>query len=166
MTMVKFDLKFSREIVKYLLKGVIVSRSIVLAIDTAAEAAAVFRAISSRDGLAAFWTPTVGGSSSIGETLRFGFAEAPVELEMVVTSSEEGSLVDWECRGPWPNWGGTNVSWTLADSVTGSMVVFRHDGWEDGVADAELGSVALTWAMTLQSLRAYVETGVPAPALG
>lgn len=141
------------------------SRSSVLAIDIGATPDAVYKALSSTDGLASFWTPAVSGSTDAGGSLTFGFAEAPVDLEMAVTNSDASTFVAWECSGPWPNWGGTKVSWALTPSETGTMVVFRHDGWDDAVGDAELGSVAQTWAMTLQALKAYAETGIPAPAL-
>ena len=140
------------------------SRTIVLAIDVAAAAPIVHSALTTTDGLASFWTPSVAGSTEVGGELAFGFAEAPVDLQMNVSSSS-ADLVVWECGGPWPNWGGTRVSWAIMPSDTGTMVVFRHDDWSASVADAELGSVALTWAMTLQALKAYAETGVPAPAL-
>lgn len=125
----------------------------------------MFQALSTLEGLASFWTPVVGGSPEVGGSLSFGFSAAPVDLRMTVTDSEPDTRVTWECTGPWPHWAETRVSWTLSPSETGTMVVFRHDGWEDAVTDAELGSVALTWAMTLQALKAYAETGAPAPAL-
>lgn len=142
------------------------SRSIVLAIDVAATPEAVHETIATTDGLASFWTPSVSGSTEVGGELAFGFEAAPVDLHMSVSASEPGKLVEWECGGPWPNWGGTRISWATAPSETGTMVVFRHDGWSSDVSDAELGSVALTWAMTLQALKSYGETGVAAPALG
>lgn len=142
------------------------SRSIVLAIDVASTPDAVHSAIASTDGLASFWTSSVSGSTDVGGDLSFGFEAAPVPLQMTVSATEAAKLVEWECGGPWPNWGGTRVSWATAPSDNGTMVVFRHDGWVPDVTDAELGSVALTWAMTLQALKAFGETGIAAPALG
>jgi len=141
------------------------SRTIVLAIDVAAEPSTVHEAVSSTSGLASFWTPSVNGSTEVGGELSFGFTEAPVDLQMSVVASGRDA-VEWECGGPWPDWGGTRVTWEMAPSDNGTMVVFRHAGWSADVPDTELGSVALTWAMTLQALKSYVETGVVAPALG
>lgn len=140
------------------------SRSIVLAIEVAAEPSAVFEAIITTQGLASFWTPNVSGSTDVGGSLSFGFSEAPVDLEMTVTDVD-GSTVAWACSGPWPGWAETTVTWSTAPSDAGTVVVFRHDDWDDGVEDPVFGSVALTWAMVLQALKAYAETGVPAPAL-
>ena len=61
------------------------SRSIVLALEVAAEPSAVIDAISTTEGLASFWTPTVSGSTDVGGSLSFGFSEAPEDLEMTVT---------------------------------------------------------------------------------
>lgn len=140
------------------------SRSIVLAIDVAVATEIVSSALTSTNGLASFWTPSVNGSTEVGGVLSFGFAEAPVDLAMTVTGSD-ANRVAWHCDGPWPGWAGTDVSWTMAPSDNGTMVVFRHDGWADEVDDPTVGSVALTWAMVLQALKAYAETGQAATAL-
>ena len=42
------------------------SRSIVLALEVAAEPSAVIEAIVTTQGLASFWTPTVSGSTDVG----------------------------------------------------------------------------------------------------
>ena len=140
------------------------SRSIVLAIEVAGQPETVYEAITSADGLASFWTPSVTGSTAVGGSLSFGFSEAPVDLAMTVTRAD-GSVVSWSCGGPWPGWTDTTVSWATAPSDAGTMVIFRHDDWDDTVDDASFGSVALTWAMVLQALKAFVETGQPGPAL-
>lgn len=141
------------------------ARSIVLAVETKADPTAVHRALSTAEGLASFWTPSVDGSPDIGETLRFGFEAAPVDLEMEVVSDEAPTRIQWRCAGPWPNWGGTTVGWTLQPAEPGSLIVFRHDGWGDEVSDPEFGSVVYTWALVLQALVAYTESGTPSPAL-
>jgi uncharacterized protein YndB with AHSA1/START domain len=141
------------------------SRSIVLAMQAEAEPERIYRAITTQEGLAAFWTPDVTASPEVGATLRLGFAEAPVDLQMAVIELEPAERVGWRSPGPWPSWTGTTVQWTLSPAPEGTTVVFRHDGWSDDVADPELGMVAMTWSAVLHALRAHVETGVVAPAL-
>ena len=137
------------------------ARDIILSIETDAPPSTVYEALTSAEGLAAFWTPSVEASAAVGATLRFGFEAAPVDLEVTIADLVPGSRVAWDVEGPWPYWGGTRVEWTLTDS----RVVFTHRGWNEDQAEADFGSVALTWALVLQALKAYVESGVPAPAL-
>lgn len=140
------------------------TRSIILAVEVAASDQSVFDAISTQEGLASFWTPDVAGRPDAGARVRFGFAAAPVPLEMTVTRLEAPERIEWECSGPWPHWGGTRVEWALSGSEP-VMVLFRHLGWADEQPEVEFGSVAHTWATVLTALKAYAETGVAAPAL-
>ncbi len=139
-------------------------RSIILAVDIDADPGAVFDALTTTDGLAAFWTPRVSGEAHAGGLLRFGFEAAPVDLEVTVTSEDRDTYtVQWECNGPWPFWTDTSIAWTVVDA--GPRLLFSHLGWADEQPDSEFGSVAYTWALVLQALKAYSESGVVAPAL-
>lgn len=142
------------------------SRSIVLAIDVDATQETLIKAITSQEGLESFWTSDVTASNEVGADLRFGFASAPVDLGMRL-ESRTGDSVNWSCQGPWPFWGGTTVEWSMAPSeMSQTQVLFKHAGWDEKQPDREFGSVAMVWALVLQGLKAYAETGVAAPALG
>lgn len=142
-------------------------REIVLAVDIETAAGRVFDALSTRDGLAGFWTPDVSGSGAVGEVLAFGFDAAPADLRMTVTARDEGRRVAWSCAGPWPGWEATELAWSLepAPDGGGTRAVLVHRGWADDHPDGELGSVAFTWAQVLGALKAFVESGTPQPAL-
>lgn len=143
-----------------------VTREIALAVDVRADAAAVYRALTTQDGLAGFWTPDVSATAEVGASLRFGFEPAPVDLQMTVETLEPGKRVAWACAGPWPYWTDTHVEWQLSDAPQGgTRVLLRHQGWDDGYDDGEFGSVAYTWALVLGALQRYAETGDPQPAL-
>ena len=142
------------------------SRSIVLAIDTTASREEVYRALTTVDGLRSFWTSDADADAREGGSLRFGFEEAPVDLSMTVGTLAEGMSVGWTSIGPWPGWVGTEIAWTISDGAKGGDIVFAHTGWADETSDADLGVVALTWARVLLALKAYVESGDPASALG
>ncbi len=141
------------------------SREIVLAMETTATASDVFAAITTQEGLAAFWTSDVDAHPEVGGELRLGFAEAPVDLNMIVTALDSPQRVEWECPGPWPSWVGTRIEWSIIDDRP-TAVLFAHRRWADTTEDGELGSVAMAWARILLALVSYVETGDPAPALG
>lgn len=143
------------------------SRDIVLTVDADAGKQEVYEAVTTRAGLAGFWTPDVTATAEVGASLRFGFEPAPVDLEMTVEDLQPGAHVVWSCPGPWPYWTGTEVEWRFEDGPEGgTRVVLLHTGWDDDYDDGEFGAVAYTWALVLRALKGYVETGTPQPALG
>ncbi len=142
------------------------SRDIVHGIEIHAEPKAVFDAIATRSGLAAFWTADVQGDEGLGGELTFGFAEAPVRLPMRVVRLDLPSEIAWDCPGGFPFWEGTNVSWSLVPSEHGTKVIFRHDGLANEMPDYDFGSISLTWGLIVARLKEVVESGgVPDPAL-
>ncbi len=141
-------------------------RDIVHAIEIHAEPKSVYDTISTRSGLAAFWTPDVQGDEAQGGELTFGFAEAPVRLPMRVDRLDPLSEIAWACPGGFPYWEGTKVVWMLQASEHGTKVVFRHTGFPDDEPDYEFGSVSLTWGLIVARLKEVVESGGTAnPAL-
>lgn len=145
------------------------SREIVLAIDAVADAASIYDAVTTQEGLASFWTSDVSAAASVGAQLRFGFEPAPVDLMLTVADLTPETRVVWEAGDDaWPDWQGTTMTWRLGDAPgeADTRVIFRHGGWADDYADGEFGSVAYTWALVLGALKDYVESGAPRPALG
>jgi len=142
------------------------SRDIVHGIEIHADAKAVYDTISTRSGLAAFWTPDVQGDETLDGELTFGFSEAPVRLPIRVTRLESPTEIAWDCPGGFPHWEGTRVWWSLRSSEHGTKVVFRHIGFPDDEPDYDFGSVSLTWALIVARLKEVIETGgEPNPAL-
>lgn len=142
------------------------SRALFVTVDIDADRDTVHQAIASSEGLAAFWTPNVSGTSEEGATLTFGFEPAPAPLEIHVDELVPGTQVAWSCGGPWPGWEGTLIRWELSDSPeAGTRVALSHAGWSDDTPDADLGSVTFTWAIVCDALKRYTESGDPDPAL-
>lgn len=142
------------------------SRDIVHGIEIHAEPKTVYDTISTRAGLAAFWTPDVQGDEALDGELTFGFSGAPVRLPIRVTRLEPPTGVAWDCPGGFPYWEGTSVTWSLASSEHGTKVVFRHVGFPEDEPEYEFGSVSLTWALIVARLKDVVEAGgAPNPAL-
>jgi uncharacterized protein YndB with AHSA1/START domain len=142
------------------------SRDIVHGIEIHADAKAVYDTISTRSGLAAFWTPDVQGDETLDGELTFGFSEAPVRLPIRVTRLEPPTEIAWDCPGGFPHWEGTRVWWSLHSSEHGTKVVFRHIGFPDDEPEYDFGSVSLTWALIVARLKEVVEAGgEPNPAL-
>ncbi len=139
-------------------------RSIILTVDVEAAPEAIFRSLSTRDGLASFWTPDVKGEPGEGGRLAFGFAAAPVDLEMTVSGVVPNESIRWHSAGPWPYWEGTDVEWSILVGEP-TRVVFAQRGWSDDQPEVEFGAVAYTWSLVLGALKSFAETGVASPAL-
>src|SRR5215510_2002695 len=106
------------------------TRSITLLVDVPAEPARVFEALSTTEGQRAFWTADCDVSA---DRARFGFAQAPVDLVVEVTT-EPGKLVRMRVTSGFPFWEGSTWEWELGPATradTGTSVLFRHYGFGD-----------------------------------
>jgi uncharacterized protein YndB with AHSA1/START domain len=138
------------------------SRTTTLAVDVDADASRVFEILSTTDGQRSFWTDDC---EVLGRRARFSFQQAPVDLEVDVTT-EPAKLVRMHVTSGFPFWEGSTWEWELGPATraeTGTNVLFRHYGFADGYPEADHGHTAQTWAMVLDRLARYVESGTPQP---
>jgi len=142
------------------------TRDIVLGVSIHADAATIRGAVTTREGLASFWTPTVTAEPTVGSRATFGFSGSPAELTMRVDRIDDEG-VGWTCLGAFPFWEGTTITWSfLAEPEHGGTnVLFVHAGFPDEQPVFENGSIAHTWAMVLDRLKVLAETGAATPAL-
>jgi uncharacterized protein YndB with AHSA1/START domain len=135
---------------------------ITLAVDVAADADRVFQILSTTEGQRAFWTADCDVSP---DRARFGFPQAPVDLDVEVTT-EPGKLVRMRVASGFPFWEGSTWEWELgpaARAESGTAILFRHHGFGAGYPEIDLGHTAQTWAMILDRLTRYVASGTPQP---
>lgn len=135
-------------------------------VEIAADPRTVFRAISTHDGQAAFWTASNTVEAKVGSVAEFRFKAAPVPVRMRIDALEADRLVRWTCLGEFPGWKETTVTWQVSPSPDGkgTTLAFRHGDLERaGYPEAAVGSVNYTWGQVLARLKAYVETGRPQP---
>jgi uncharacterized protein YndB with AHSA1/START domain len=138
------------------------TRSITLAVDVNADAAHVFEIISTTEGQRSFWTADCDVTA---ERARFGFAQAPVDLIAAVTA-EPNKVVRMQVTSGFPFWEGSTWEWELSGahrSDAGTSVLFRHYGFVDGYPETDLGYTAQTWALILDRLAKYADSGRPQP---
>jgi hypothetical protein len=135
---------------------------ITLAADVAADPTRVSDILASSEGQRAFWT---ADCDLAADRARFGFAQAPVDLETTVTT-EPGKLVRMRVTSGFPFWAGSTWEWELGPATrtgSGTSVLFRHYGFADGYPEVDLGHTAQTWALIMDRLTRYVATGTPQP---
>ncbi|MGH3039811.1 MAG: SRPBCC family protein [Gaiellaceae bacterium] len=137
---------------------------IVFEIEIGAPAAKVVDALDTEEGLAGWWTPSVTFPGGVGSILQPTFSIAPKPFELRVDEVGDGR-VRWTSVGDFPpHWVGTEVTWTLTPTESGTKVHFSHDGWADD--EGAFPSSALTWGMLMSSLKQYVEKGAGTPLQG
>ena len=117
----------------------------------------VFAALSTLDGLAAWWTPEVTGVPRRGHELTFWFGDE--RIVMAVEESDPPNRVAWRCvrHTKFPEWDGTGLSFDLHPKDGSTAVAFEHAGLEAGLSCFPVCSAG--WEHYLASLTAYVVSG-------
>ena len=121
----------------------------------------VYDALTTVEGLSAWWTGDTKGGAGVGERLEFRFP--PVGgFDMEVLESKPSERVIWKVvEGP-AEWVGTTIDWKLRQDGDYTIVLFAHEGWAEPVEF--MHHCSTKWASYLLSLKSLVETGEGAPA--
>lgn len=128
--------------------------------------AQVYKAITSLDGLARWWTDEVKGNDQLGGKIEFSFRSVSGEIMgrmvMEVQALNAPKDVRWRCiEGP-EGWIGTDITFQLSEQDNQTIVIFGHRNWQE--ATESTAHCSMKWAIFLLSLREYVETGKGKPA--
>jgi uncharacterized protein YndB with AHSA1/START domain len=125
---------------------------------------AVYKALTTREGLAAWWTNDTQGESKVGGVVLFRFSAGAVEIggfDMKVLELDPARRVQWQVVDGPAEWIGTKVSFDLKQSGDYAIVLFKHQGWKEPVEF--MHHCSTKWAIYLMSLKSLVETGKGAP---
>lgn len=125
-----------------------------------ASATEVYEALTTVDGLAGWWTDQTTGDPEVGGTLEFRFI--PGGFDMEVVELEPARRVRWQVSDGPDEWIGTHVTFDLSDVDGYTIVLFKHEGWEQ--PGEFMHHCSTKWASYLLSLKQFVETGTGAPA--
>jgi len=127
---------------------------------------AVYEALTTIEGLTAWWTSDVRGDADAGGVVQFRFrfddSPDPAGFDMSVLEAKPAERVLWEVVGGPEEWIGTHVSWDLRTEGDYTIIMFAHRGWREPVEF--MHHCSTKWATFLVSLKAYLETGTGAPA--
>lgn len=144
----------------------------------AASAETVYHALTTQEGLSAWWTPqTITGEGFF----RFSFG-SDYYKEMTVTALKPAALVQWDCVAGFSEWVGTNIVFSLfpdnrksllqahpeaAGQIeqqrkeNGTLLKFEHNNWRE--YSAMYAECNYTWGQFLRSLKLFCETGKGKP---
>lgn len=120
----------------------------------------VYRALTTVDGLAAWWTEDTRGATAVGGVLEFRFPEGG--FDMRVTDLDPAAGVRWEVIGGPAEWIGTSVHFRLAQDGDYTIVLFEHQGWREPVEF--MYHCSTKWGVFLLSLKSLLENGKGAPS--
>ncbi len=126
----------------------------------------VYKALATREGLAAWWTNNTQGESKVGGLLKFRFSAGGSEIggfDMKILELQPAKRVLWQVvEGP-QEWIGTKVSFDLKQAGDHAIVLFKHQGWKEPVEF--MHHCSTKWAIYLMSLKSLVENrkGSPNP---
>jgi len=120
----------------------------------------VYQAVTTRDGLAGWWTTnTQGEGNKVGNVVKFRFGAGG--FDMKVLELQPARHVLWQVvEGP-TEWIGTKVSWDLRQESDYVVILFKHEGWKEPVEF--MHHCSTKWGIFLLSLKSLVETGAGAP---
>jgi uncharacterized protein YndB with AHSA1/START domain len=118
-------------------------------------------AITTTDGLAAFWTDQTDATPKPGTVANFGFGpnrETVFEMRVDIITPDR---VEWTCVGGPEEWVGTTLRWSLHPDGDATTLRFEHRDWKR--EDGAVASCSYTWAMILDRLDHYVVDGRVSP---
>jgi hypothetical protein len=124
----------------------------------------VYKALTTREGLAAWWTNNTQGESKVGGVLQFRFSAGGVEIggfDMKVLELHLAKRVLWQVVDGPADWIGTKVSFDLKQVGDYAIVLFKHQDWKEPVEF--MHHCSTKWATYLMSLKSLVETGKGTP---
>lgn len=122
-----------------------------------APAEAVYKALTTVEGLAGWWTEDVSGDG----TLHFQFGERGF-FDMKVRDLAPARRVVWDVLDGPPEWIGTTIDWRLVQEDAYCIILFTHAGWREPVEF--MHHCSTKWAVFLLSLKQLIETGTGAPS--
>jgi len=119
-----------------------------------------YKALTTLEGLAGWWTTTTQGNPNAGGTIAFRFGELG-GFDMKVLELDPARHVLWQVVGGPDEWLGTKVSFELRGDGDFTVVLFKHQGWKEPVEF--MHHCSTKWATYLLSMKSLLEGGRGAP---
>jgi uncharacterized protein YndB with AHSA1/START domain len=116
----------------------------------------VYEMLSTKDGLAEFWTQ-VEGDSEVGGKLGFFFGTPEPVVVFEVVELVPNGRVQWRCIDGPQDWLGTTVAFDLKESDGETVLLFTHADWQE--ASELMHHSSTKWATFLIGLRSGLEGG-------
>ena len=122
--------------------------------------AETYRALTTLEGLAGWWTTDTEGESKVGGVIKFRFSGGD-GFDMKVLELQPDSRVLWQVVDGPEDWIGTKVSWDLRQEDDYTVVLFKHADWRTPVDF--MHHCSTKWGVFQVSLKALLEGRKAAP---
>jgi uncharacterized protein YndB with AHSA1/START domain len=126
----------------------------------------LYKALSTIEGLASWWTDEVEGEEKIGGKIAFTFRSETGDIKgkmiMEVQELNPQKNVKWRCTDGPAEWIGTDITFDLSQQDDQTIIIFGHRNWREAIEF--MAHCSMKWAVFLLSLREYVETGKGKPS--
>lgn len=122
----------------------------------AATSQQVFQAVSTPQGLDAWWTKRSKGEAAKEREYELWFGPQH-DWRAVVSRCDPGREFEFTMTRSDRDWQGTRVGFALEEKDGFTQVRFHHRGWPEGNEHYRVSSFC--WAMYLRLLKRYVEQG-------
>jgi uncharacterized protein YndB with AHSA1/START domain len=119
-----------------------------------------YKALTTKDGLAGWWTTDTQGDPGAGGVIRFRFGTRG-GFDMKVLELQPGRRVQWQVLDGPQDWIATRLSFELTQDQDFVILLFKHEGWKE--PSEFMHHCSTKWGVFLLSLKSLVETGKGAP---
>ncbi len=123
---------------------------------------AVFTALTTEEGLGAFWTEKLVVKPELGFINEFNFGDNDLTKMKIIELSPNKRIL-WECIESDPEWIGTKISFDLTEKNGVTAIVLKHFDWRELTEFYQWCNY--NWAIFLLSLKNYCEDGDGTPYL-
>jgi uncharacterized protein YndB with AHSA1/START domain len=131
-----------------------------------APVAQVYAALSTVEGVAAWWTTATTGESRKDGEVTVSFTTPTGEergrMTFEIVELERYQKVHWRFKAGPDEWVGTDVTFELSERDGLTIVLFSHANWRELVEFTS--HCSMKWATFLLSLKEWVQTGAGRPS--
>ena len=86
----------------------------------------VYDALTTKEGLSAWWTPMTEAAPQVGSRATFRFGDGSLGPDMQVVDLQRGRYVEWRCTDGIPDWVGTRLTFDIRPHASGAELLFGH----------------------------------------
>jgi uncharacterized protein YndB with AHSA1/START domain len=124
----------------------------------------VYQALTTAEGIRAWWTREAELDGQVGGAGEFRFYGGRVVTTVTVDARTPPAHVGWRTVASTApgGWVGTTIAFDLRAEGSGTVLLFAHRGFKE--ANEGYARVTTGWAYFLVSLQQYLERGQGAPA--
>ena len=120
---------------------------------------AVYKALTTVDGLSDWWTSETRGENKVGGVLQFRFGNCG--FDMKILELQPAKRILWQVVDGPEEWLGTKISFDLRQDGDWTIVLFKHQGWKEPVEF--MHHCSTKWGVFLLSFKSLLETGKGRP---